>query len=66
MYEYRCKDCGKIIERIVYLVSEDDDECTNDPCACGGEFVKILSSPYFRINGYSFKNGYAVKSSKRE
>jgi len=49
IYEYRCKDCGKISEFLVGVSKEDDEiKCQH----CGGKNLdKILSKSFISTTG---------------
>lgn len=53
--EFKCEKCGKIIEEL-FLTNENTDSII---CKCGNKANKILSSGIFKINGYSYSNGYS-------
>ncbi|MCS7202570.1 MAG: zinc ribbon domain-containing protein [Dictyoglomus sp.] len=43
IYEYKCKDCGNIFEKLTY--KEEEIECPN----CGGKNIKKLISLFASI-----------------
>lgn len=56
IYEFKCSKCNKISSKLLPIGSNlKNIECSK----CGGEAKKILSTNNFRINGYSYKNGYS-------
>ena len=62
MYEYKCKDCGAVIETIA-KVDDPAPTCTESICAtsgkprpCGGETQKLISKSDFHLKG----GGWAV------
>jgi putative FmdB family regulatory protein len=56
IYEYKCKKCGKITEKI-FPINENIDHIV---CECNYMATKIISKTgIFDIKGYSEKNGYA-------
>lgn len=57
LYEFECKKCGSISERIV---SRDIIEIKCPVCKENAK--KIISSSHFIINGFSEKNGYSKVS----
>jgi putative FmdB family regulatory protein len=62
LYVYKCTECAEIYEDLVSLrIDQDGVDITIHPkCSlCGGAGKKQISSPSFRINGYSEKNGYS-------
>ncbi len=48
IYEYKCKDCGKITEILTGVIKSDNKfECNN----CGGNNLeKMFSTPYLSKN----------------
>ena len=54
IHEFLCP-CGAIKEEIVPSGTKEIR------CKCGKTAVKIMSSSTFKINGYSYANGYAKK-----
>ena len=56
LYEYKCKNCKKIIEKFVKM--ENRDISFNCP-DCQGKMKRILSSCSFVIKGYNAANGYS-------
>lgn len=55
MYDFKCQKCGRIFERLISA------EAGTQFCACGGATERLQSAPAFAIEGYSAKNGYAMK-----
>ncbi len=56
IYEYRCSQCGKIQEKIVFPGEKE----TTTTCECGSETNKIVSRPgVFNLVGAGFhQNDY--------
>lgn len=46
IYEFACK-CGQRIERLT------DYETANVRCACGGDAIRVMSAPAFKLEGWS-------------
>ena len=60
LYEYRCKKCGRKVEKIRKFSDPPLTICEN----CGGKLERLLSSPAIRFKGSGFYvNDYARKSS---
>jgi len=56
--DYKCSKCGKIIEK--FFLKTNDIVPDNVICSyCKGLSKKIMSSSNFKVNGYSYKNGYS-------
>lgn len=55
LYEYACCECDKHKELSRSISTR------NDPldCECGGAMKIAPTSSLFKINGYSFDNGYS-------
>jgi putative FmdB family regulatory protein len=51
IYEYRCLDCSKIFEKIIWNL-QNDDVCCPD---CKGEKVERLLSAFCKSGGQSGK-----------
>ena len=60
LYEFSCKECKKTFESIVPTGTKETI------CMCGDIALKIMSSPNFKINGFSEANGYSNKGSKKK
>jgi putative FmdB family regulatory protein len=54
LYEYYCKSCKKIFEKLSKY-GEDKTKCPK----CEKECKKFISISNFKINGYSYANGYS-------
>jgi putative FmdB family regulatory protein len=54
IFEYKCDKCGKTFEMISMFHS-----LVKCPDCDNGEVKRILSPTYFKINGYSYSNGYS-------
>ena len=60
IYEYRCKKCGELIEKI----QKFSDPPLSKHEACGGALELVLSSPAIQFKGSGFYiTDYARKSS---
>ncbi len=56
IYEYKCRECEHITERIVQSIKQDKYVCEK----CGKTSDRIISGGgSFNIKGYSEANGYA-------
>jgi len=55
IYEFKCKKCGKLTEQI-FPITKDVNHIV---CECGYISKKIMSISSFKINGYSYENGYS-------
>ena len=55
IYVYKCNKCEAIKEIITTNINQN---IVLDLCECGGAFEKAPSSSAFKINGYSYSNGY--------
>lgn len=65
IYEYRCRACGRRIEKIQSFSAEPLKVCE----ACGGELERLVSPPAIQFKGsgwyvtdYSHKSGPSAKS----
>lgn len=54
LYEYYCKTCNKMFEKLSKY-GEDKSVCPK----CGEKCNKFISASNFKINGYSYSNGYS-------
>ena len=54
IYEYKCPECGKVVEQIDYRIPSRPTVCPVDAAF----MVRIASAPAFVIKGFSEKNGY--------
>ena len=60
LYEYKCKKCGRRLEKIRKFSDPPLTTCES----CGGELERLVSSPAIRFKGSGFYiNDYAQKSS---
>jgi putative FmdB family regulatory protein len=60
LYEYKCKKCGRKVEKIRKFSDPPLITCE----FCGGELDQLLSSPAIRFKGSGwYVNDYAKKSS---
>ena len=57
IYTYKCDTCNDVIDKLVKKIGGDSDSCVCEKC--GGVLKKIPSHSGFKINGYSFENGYS-------
>lgn len=55
IYVYKCSKCGEEIEMLVKSISNAASEIV---CDCGGTLERVPSGAGFKINGYSYSNGY--------
>lgn len=56
IYEYECKKCGKVTERLVKNFKDDSIECS-----CGAVACKIISNNTFILKGMCWANdNYAM------
>jgi putative FmdB family regulatory protein len=63
LYEYRCKKCGDLIEKI----QKFSDPPLSKHAGCGGKLELVLSSPAIQFKGSGFYiTDYARKSSGSE
>ena len=61
VYEYKCKKCNKIIEKIQRMSDEPLTICKK----CGGELVKLISRSSFKLVGEGFYcNDYSSGENK--
>ncbi len=59
LYEYRCKDCGAILEKIRKFSDPPLRKCEK----CGGKLEQMLSSPAIQFKGTGwYITDYARKS----
>lgn len=63
IYEYECSQCGRVIEKFTTRVATNEDHLIEDHCICEDvgmvHYKKVISTPHFKIKGYSEKNGYS-------
>lgn len=63
IYEYRCEQCGRTKEKFHPVIPKEIPEVIREVCPCEdvglAHFHRVMSAPNFRINGYSYKNGYS-------
>lgn len=57
IFEYQCKHCGNVIERIELTSKKTKLVCYG----CNNFMEKRISGGYFQVNGYNDKNGYSKK-----
>lgn len=55
IYVYKCDKCGEEIEMLIKSISNAANEIV---CECGGTLTRVPSNAGFKINGYSYSNGY--------
>lgn len=55
IYIYKCDKCNEEIEVITKGINDTVNEMV---CDCGGTLNRVPSSAAFKINGYSYSNGY--------
>jgi putative FmdB family regulatory protein len=59
LYEYRCKACGHVFEKIQSFSAPEEKECP----VCNGEVERLLSAPAIQFKGAGwYVNDYAGKS----
>jgi putative FmdB family regulatory protein len=59
LYEYRCKNCGHIFEKIQSFSAPEEKECP----VCKGEVERLISAPAIQFKGAGwYVNDYAGKS----
>ena len=59
LYEYRCKSCGHIFEKIQSFSAPEEKECP----VCKGEVERLISAPAIQFKGAGwYVNDYAGKS----
>jgi putative FmdB family regulatory protein len=62
LYEYRCKKCGHIFEKIQSFSAPEEKECP----VCKGEVERLISAPAIQFKGAGwYVNDYAGKSSAK-
>ena len=66
LYEYRCKQCGHVFEKIQSFSAPDEKECPR----CQGEVERLISAPAIQFKGSGFyltdygKGGSGAQNSK--
>jgi putative FmdB family regulatory protein len=62
MFDFSCKDCGDVMERLVNTSVRDIE------CECGGKATRIMSMPTVKLDGISgdFPGAYNRWASIRE
>ena len=61
LYEYRCKKCGHVFEKIQKFSDPHVSECPK----CGAEVEQIISAPAVQFKGAGwYVNDYAKKGGK--
>lgn len=61
LFEFKCQRCGRVEER---LYASFKDLCTSQVVRCiadGSRMERTVSSPAFKVEGYSYANGYSEK-----
>jgi putative FmdB family regulatory protein len=59
LYEYRCKSCGHIFEKIQSFSAPEEKECP----VCHGEVERLISAPAIQFKGSGwYVSDYAGKS----
>lgn len=62
LYEYRCKQCGHVFEKIQSFSAPEEKECP----VCKGEVEKLISAPAVQFKGSGwYVTDYAGKGSSR-
>ncbi len=60
LYEYRCKKCGRVVEKIQKFSDPPLTKCEH----CGGKLERLLSPPAIQFKGAGwYVTDYAKKSS---
>ena len=63
LYEYKCKECGLVVEKIQKVADRPLEKCSR----CGGVLDKVISSPAIQFKGTGwYVTDYAKKEKKRE
>lgn len=57
VYDFKCDACGALITMFVH--SWNDAVGQVHRCECGGQLVKQISAPNFKVEGFNAKNGYS-------
>ena len=58
LYEYQCRDCGRLSE----VIQKFSDDPLTDCSECGGSLDKVPSAPAFHLKGSGwYKTDYAPK-----
>jgi predicted nucleic acid-binding Zn ribbon protein len=62
IFEFKCERCGKVEQRFYQsfkqMCLEKAVRCIDD----GSRMERIASAPAFKVEGFSYANGYGVKS----
>lgn len=59
LYEYRCKSCGHIFEKIQSFSAPEEKECP----VCHGEIERLISAPAIQFKGTGwYVSDYAGKN----
>lgn len=62
LYEYQCKACGHVFEKIKSFSDPEETECP----VCKGEVERLLSAPAVQFKGSGwYVTDYAGKSAKK-
>jgi len=56
LFEFKCKECETITEKIT-KANVEKIECPK----CGASAKRIISAPHFHIHGFNADNGYSNK-----
>ena len=63
LYEYQCRDCGRLSE----VIQKFSDDPLTDCSECGGTLEKVLSAPAFHFKGSGwYITDYARKDGGKE
>ena len=62
IYEYKCKACGKVIERFEKM----EWEHISPSCPCGAKTYRVFSSPQLVIHGHSVSKDIALDKEMQE
>ena len=63
IYEYSCRDCGKVIEVVQKISDAPLKKCE----ACGGKLEKVISRSAFHLKGGGwYTDGYSKKTEKAQ
>lgn len=62
IYEYKCKECNKIIEIVHTIDYNSGIQCKD----CNAECTKLISVSSFVVHGFNAKNNYSINSSNNK